>query len=300
MTKKIVTHSGGFHADDVFAVAALSLLFGEENISVIRTRDEEEVATGDIVLDVGFEYDPARNRFDHHQEGGAGTRENGIPYAAFGLIWKEYGERIAGSREVTERIDARFVQAIDAYDNGFSLFSLSHSPAAPFLIQDVVSLFEPFWHENKSNEEGFKEAVVLAKRILERLILGAQKEVEIDDVVSQTYAHASDKQLIVFEDSFVADRILIALSLGKYVEPLLFVRRHEDGFWQAVSVVEPPLYNSNRKLFPEAWRGKHDEGLAAVTGVVDAFFCHREGFMAVAKSKEGALALAKLALQDKS
>lgn len=298
MTKRIVTHSGGFHADDVFGVAALEMLLGEENSTVTRTRDDGEITAGDFVLDVGFVYDPEHNRFDHHQEGGAGFRENGVPYASFGLIWKEYGERIAGSSEVAERIDARFVQAIDAYDNGFPLFSLTHSPAAPFLVQDVISLFEPFWRENKSNEEGFAEAKALAKKILERLILATQKETEIDAVVSQAYAHAPDKQLVIFEDSFVADRILIALSLGKYPEPLLFVRRHEDGFWQAVSVVEPPLYYNNRKLFPETWRGKHDEELAAVTGVPDAFFCHREGFMAVAKSKEGALALAKLALDS--
>lgn len=39
MTKiKVVTHSGGFHADDVFGVAALSLLLGKENIEVVRTQ----------------------------------------------------------------------------------------------------------------------------------------------------------------------------------------------------------------------------------------------------------------------
>ena len=40
--KKIIiaTHSGSFHADDLFAVATLSLLLGKENIEVIRTRDE--------------------------------------------------------------------------------------------------------------------------------------------------------------------------------------------------------------------------------------------------------------------
>ncbi|MEK7088001.1 MAG: MYG1 family protein, partial [Patescibacteria group bacterium] len=41
-----------------------------------------------------------------------------------------------------------------------------------------------------------------------------------------------------------------------------------------------------------------DAKLAEVTGVPDAVFAHRNRFMAVARSKEGAIALAKLALQS--
>ena len=52
----------------------------------------------------------------------------------------------------------------------------------------------------------------------------------------------------------------------------------------------------DRMKLPEAWAGLRDEELAKVTGVPDAVFCHRALFLAVAKSKEGALALAKLAL----
>jgi uncharacterized UPF0160 family protein len=39
-----------------------------------------------------------------------------------------------------------------------------------------------------------------------------------------------------------------------------------------------------------------NEELAQVTGVADAVFCHNKLFMAVAKSKEGAIKLAELAL----
>jgi uncharacterized UPF0160 family protein len=89
--KILVTHNATFHADDIFATATLSLLLGGK-VKVIRTRDEEIIRTGDYVYDVGGEYDASINRFDHHQKGGAGKRENGIPYAAFGLLWKTYGE----------------------------------------------------------------------------------------------------------------------------------------------------------------------------------------------------------------
>jgi uncharacterized UPF0160 family protein len=51
--KTVATHSGGFHADDVFAVATFQLLLGKENIQVIRTRDEAVIAAADYVVDVG-------------------------------------------------------------------------------------------------------------------------------------------------------------------------------------------------------------------------------------------------------
>ena len=72
--KKIIvaTHNGSFHTDDVFAVASLSLAFSNEGLQVVRTRDQEVIKSADIVVDVGRIHDVDKNRFDHHQEGGAG------------------------------------------------------------------------------------------------------------------------------------------------------------------------------------------------------------------------------------
>ena len=100
---KIVTHNAKFHTDDVFAIATLLILYPEAEI--IRTRDEAILKSADIVVDVGQVHDAEKNRFDHHQVGGAGKRENGIQYASFGLVWKKFGEEISGSREVAEKID---------------------------------------------------------------------------------------------------------------------------------------------------------------------------------------------------
>ena len=58
MTKyKIITHSGSYHADDVFAVATLTLLLGLNKVEIVRTRDRDTIETGDYVVDVGGEYD---------------------------------------------------------------------------------------------------------------------------------------------------------------------------------------------------------------------------------------------------
>jgi uncharacterized UPF0160 family protein len=47
---------------------------------------------------------------------------------------------------------------------------------------------------------------------------------------------------------------------------------------------------------PLEWAGKSGDELIQITGVTDAIFCHRERFIAVAESKEGAVKLAHLAL----
>ena len=71
------THGGKFHADDVFATALLMIV-----------RPDIKVTRGFVVPD-GFDgivYDVGCGMFDHHQEPRE-SRPNGVPYAAFGLLW---------------------------------------------------------------------------------------------------------------------------------------------------------------------------------------------------------------------
>ena len=60
--------------------------------------------------------------------------------------------------------------------------------------------------------------------------------------------------------------------------------------------VEAGSFDARMDL-PAAWAGLREAELAAVTGVPDALFCHTNLFIAVARSREGALRLAELALQ---
>ena len=84
---KLITHAGSMHADDVMATYILSKVFGE--VKVLRTCKVPDNLSEDVIIyDIGF------GQYDHHQKGGNGTRENGVPYAACGLIWKEFGPRV--------------------------------------------------------------------------------------------------------------------------------------------------------------------------------------------------------------
>lgn len=291
-SKKIITHSGNFHADEVFACATLSIIFGD-NVEIVRSRNPELWEGADIVVDVGGIYNEDSNRFDHHQEGGAGARENGIPYASFGLVWKRYGEALAGSAHAARAIDERLVQFIDAGDNGVETYT-KHEEVSPYLINDVIASFRPAWNEERTIDEGFFEALLFAKKILEREIIFMRAEEEGTARVLEAYDRAEDKRIIILDKHYPWYR-----ALGDLPEPLYVVKPDRDNGnkWKIEAVRDDTHSFKNRKDLPSAWAGKRDEALAHISGVSDAIFCHNKRFIAVAGSQDGAIKLAKLAVE---
>lgn len=294
---KIVTHSGNFHTDEVFACAVLSLVHNG-NVEIVRSRDGEVLATGDYVVDVGGVYDVALGRFDHHQVGGAGVRENGIPYSSIGIVWKEYGEKLCGNAQSAERIDEKLVQPIDMADNGVDSFKLTEEGVFPYLLHHVVTSFRPTWKEEQDGvmtfDEGFARAVEVARQVLLREITMAKDQFEGEAIVADIYHHTEDKRIIVIDGQYPWEWILT-----QFPEPLYIVKPdHENGGkWKVKTVRNAVDSFESRKLLPESWAGKRGEELVEITGVPDAFFCHNKRFIAGAGSKDGALKLARLALE---
>ncbi|MBU4536711.1 MYG1 family protein, partial [Patescibacteria group bacterium] len=202
---RIVTHNGTFHVDDVFAVATLKIFltrkykgkFFNPKISVLRTRNLDLIQKSDYVVDLGGEYNYKKIRFDHHQVGGAGRRENGIFYSAFGLVWKDFGNEICGSKEVAEEIDKKVTQPIDAMDNGIDLYSVNIEGINPYLFYDIISTFN-FVSQRRVNNginKNFAKMVSWAEDILlmeiERVIIEIKYRKEVEEIYKKT----EDKRL---------------------------------------------------------------------------------------------------------
>ncbi|MBI5798470.1 MAG: MYG1 family protein [Candidatus Yonathbacteria bacterium] len=291
--KIVVTHSGQFHTDEVFACAVLSIL-NKGAVEVVRSRNPDVWATADYVVDVGGAYNTSRGLFDHHQIGGAGARPNGIPYSSFGLVWKEFGEKVSGSVYVARVIDERLVQPIDAGDNGIETFSLK-GEVSPFLIQDVVAAFRPGWSEARNEDEGFFEIMPFAEKIITREIMRAHTEEEGKKHAEEAYAKALDKRIIILDDHYPWYEAIRTMP-----EPMFVVKPDRGGLgkWKIEAVRSDAHSFKNRKDLPRAWAGKTGVELAEVSGVPDALFCHNKLFVAVAGSKEGALKLAQLAVES--
>lgn len=68
--KKIITHEGHHHADEVLAIATIFCFYGHLPIERKYHISKDELANPSIlVLDIGREFDPAKGNFDHHQNG---------------------------------------------------------------------------------------------------------------------------------------------------------------------------------------------------------------------------------------
>jgi len=298
---KIITHNGNFHTDDTFAVSILTLLLDKrsEEYEIIRTRDIDIIESGDFVVDVGWIYEVDSNKFDHHQEGGAGERENGIPYSSFGLVWKKYGVELCGSKKAANIIEKRLGYPVDAADNGIETYKRISDDLFPYIMHNITLVFRPTWKEvedkSRNDNEAFEDLVSLARKILEREIKNAADEVEGEVLVRVAYDKAEDKKIIIIDGHYPWESVL-----SDYPEPLYVVKpdRQNGGKWKVKAVRNDAYTFENRKSLPEAWAGKRDNELAKITGVDDAVFCHNKRFIAVAGSKDGALALAKLAVKS--
>jgi uncharacterized UPF0160 family protein len=288
----IVTHSGNFHVDELFAVATLQLLHADSETTVIRSRDPLDWAKGDYVVDVGGEYNPSTKRYDHHQLGGGGARANGFPYSSFGLVWKHHGLELCGSEDVALRIDRDVVLPIDLVDNGIDVYKPVHEGCYPYLMYRIIMLARPTWKEGAVQTERFMELLPWAREVLKREIVVARDTFEGEEFVRRAYEDAADKRLIVLEKSYPWHGVL-----GKTPDALYVVKpKTQGGQWEVECVRDDTHSFANRKSLPPSWRGCRDQELVQVTGVSDAVFCHNGGFIAVAESREGALRLAELAL----
>ena len=285
--KTIATHNGNFHADDVFSIAALKCIFPSFNL--IRTRDLEIIAKADIVLDVGGVYDPDTGRFDHHQRGGAGQRENGIPYSSFGLIWQKYGVEICqGNQELANSVDADLVSTIDAIDCGHV-----EGVAQGISLSQTISMFNPTWQEDSHYDTCFDEAVDFASRVLTRFIASANGGISAKAIVAKAIENAADPRVIVLEKYTPWKRTVHALS----TEALYMVYPSGSGPWRIQTVPVEPGSFEDRKSLTKPWAGLSDKALKEVTGIDDAMFCHNGLFIAGAESFESTMKMAAMALK---
>ena len=287
-TPVIATHNGNFHADDVFAVAALKHIFS--SIELIRTRDLDVIAKADMVLDVGGIYDADTNRFDHHQKGGAGARENGIPFSSFGLVWQKYGVEICGgNEEIASSLDKNLVSAIDAIDCGHV-----EGVQTGISLSQTISMFNPTWQEESDFDACFDEAVAFASRILTRFIAAASGGVNAKAIVADAIKKAADPRVIVLEQYTPWKTTVLRLSK----EALFMVYPSQTGQWRIQTVpVELGSFEDRKKL-PASWAGLSDKELQDVTGLDDAMFCHNGLFIAGCASFESTMKMAEMALAD--
>lgn len=283
-----VTHGGVFHADETLATAILERALGD--IAVIRVSSvPDDLPGGAIVYDIGH------GKFDHHQKEGAGVRKNGIPYASAGLVWKEYGmialSNVEDVEDVWRKVDKRLVQGVDAVDCGFAP---KRGVAGVMTLSQVISEFNPLPWNDVTESQGFEQAVMLMRAVLDNSILSVGCPRQMKDVVEGAIEHAEGGVMVLPE--YLPWKEPFCVSSSQRVNDIVFVvyPSVRGGYnWQSV-----PRSMENlevKKKAPASWRGLEGSSLQAVCNVPDAVFCHRGGFIGGAESLEGACSMAKMA-----
>lgn len=112
----------------------LRLLPEYHDSQLIRSRDPARLNTCHTVVDVGGEYDPATNRYDHHQRTFNTVFPNrATKLSSAGLVYMHFGKAIIAQhlkvdqeaeevKVIWEKIYESFIEPVDANDNGISVY----------------------------------------------------------------------------------------------------------------------------------------------------------------------------------
>jgi uncharacterized UPF0160 family protein len=314
----IATHSGTFHADDVFGVGILMGVFPSHTL--VRTRKQELIDAADFAVDVGGTWDAAKGRFDHHQRGfdGArparevdGTSVPGVGYASAGLIWTAYGTQYvqawAGSRqtslddaavaEIVRSIDHSLVQYLDIVDTGQG----DVSPGI-FGLSSLIAQLNTHWLEEKGLDHAakaelletrFREAIAITRKFLDHAISKKVAQLRAMDTVRNAPRLLGGRVLHLQEGGMPWTHVVV----HEMPEVMFVIYPDSDGNQYQIKTVPVEAGSFTARMdLPLPWAGLRDAELAAVNGVADSVFCHLNLFIGGARSFDGAVQMAELAL----
>ena len=333
------THNGHFHADEALAVYMLRQHVPQYiGARLVRSRDPAVLNECSIVVDVGGEYDPARNRFDHHQRSFATTfpgRQTRLSSA--GLVYLHFGRGIIarklGQPEESEpvglvwnKLYESFIEALDAHDNGINVYDPERLKSAglekrfsdgSFTLGALVGRLNPNWNdpipedpveaqaqEDSRFEQASQRIGEEFDRSLEYYTLSWLPARDlVADAFKARYEWDSEGRIMVFKGQSPPWKDhLYALEEqdpdANQVYYVLYPEKPVEGSkWRVQCVPVTKDSFESRKPLPEHWRGFRDEELDRTSGVSGCVFVHASGFIGGNKTFEGALAMAKRALE---
>lgn len=329
--KKIGTHNGMFHCDEILACYMLKSLPEYSNAEIIRTRDNSDLESCDIVVDVGSIYKPSTFRFDHHQATFIDTfstlrPEFGSKYnvrlSSAGLIYVHYGEEVI--REILKsyknyvisdeelkiiyiKVYENLIREIDGMDNGVPMFEGEPNYTINTHLSSRIGDLNPSWNENLNEDEiftRFKKGVNLVGEVLRDKVfyytlswLPARSIVE-DAIKNRFDVHKSGEILEIKQFAPWKQHLSELEVEFNIVGVPKYVIYPDKANWRVICVPNEPSSFVCRKFLHKMWRGVRDEQLANISGISDAQFCHANGFIGGSKTRDGALEMAVKSLES--
>ena len=318
MMKKIGTHSGSFHCDEVMACYLLRNTKEYSNSSITRSRDRSVLDTMDILVDVGDEFDTSRNRFDHHQKSFSDTfggSFNSIRLSSAGLIWKYFGKEVIANLTpirddhtieiVHKKLYNDLFQSLDACDNGIGQYdsSVPERYREMTTLPSRVSRLNPSWLDEEPDfDRGFYKAIDLVAGDFNDMLNYVVNDwlparVVVEDSLKEASEVDPSGKIVRLKRFCPWKEHIHLLEKELECEKVIFVLYQDSGKnWRIQTVGVHGVQFGMRLPLPEAWRGKRDRELADISGVEDAVFVHATGFIGGAGSFESVLKMARISL----
>ena len=233
-----ITHNGKFHADEVFATAFLILAFKDCNFVWKRVSQVPYMYNDDtpnvIIYDIG------NGKFDHHGDN-CPKRADGTKYAAFGLIFRQYGQKVLGDN--FELFDKKFVQPIDLTDN-------YGQEKYPNPLSSYIASMNPLFDNDRESSDGqFEKAVEIAIEILKREFLSIVSR-NNSDIFIREAIEKSDGKVLILDRYARWQNVVIKESNAKFV---IFPSPREGYNLQTVPTSFKNAVKTQRVSFPEEW-----------------------------------------------
>lgn len=309
---KVGIHTAPNHADDILCVALLCIEYGTDNVTVVKTRELEELQTCDYILDVGGKDQIVTNEdgkitqvwLDHHQKD-SGYNANGVKKSACGKLADFlYDDKPEFCRELHRLL----LDAVEATDNGQDLVS--------FHIDENLLSFVGYtanvqWYIDKDQEdynelvdERFYKTLYMVKNIVNNIFLDIQGILMAEPIIQNAIDNRNKKEYIIL-DKFIPSHIwqyFIYLYNEKVTKPkdkIKFVIYPTKNAWDA-QTVHVNLHTFKSFVgFPFFWGGLRFEELEAECGIKGAIFCHTEQFFFEGATKECVIKAVEKVLKGK-
>ncbi|EOB12587.1 UPF0160 protein [Nosema bombycis CQ1] len=300
---KLITHDERFHFDEVLSTAILKRIY--PNATVIRTRDNEIIKTGDIVYDVGGIIDPSLGRFDHHMNFFTETYSDKykIKLSSSGLVFKYFTEELMESFNVKKvdddlydwlisKVYERYFLPADAVDNGVDIYG----EIKPYTIYDLVENLNN--HEDlvcEKQTEQFYKAVEIVSLDFENFMTKLlncwyYKFIEIEKLLS------NHDDYILVSDTYIYPNLILDVE-RRLNKNILFLVFPSMGKYKIRAINEDKKTFKSKLPLKAEWRGKREEELKDL--IEGGFFVHSSGFIGVNRTLEGAIKMCRETFNEK-
>ena len=232
-----------------------------------------------------------------------------------------------GSEEVDilwKKIYEDFIEALDAHDNGISVYDPSQTKnlqkrfydggiGLGSLVGDLNANYEdpsppktPEEAQEAEDARFLQASSLMGSSFVRKLQYYHRAWLPARTLVHQTYHarreyDAKGRVMLFPRGCPWKDHLYTLEAEQPDADKVLYVlypeHEHEGAKWrvQAVSISKDSF--ESRKPLPDNWRGLRDNQLSAISGIQGCIFAHASGFIGGNKTREGALDMAKKAIE---